>query len=193
MATSTITGIGEVERRHLVKAGAQALLGTAIVLTVYYTFPLAHRPHQSVVLRLGVGLALFVAALVTEIRSITKSRYPILRAGVAMAIIIPLFLIVFAWTYLTMSNYSPGTFGRPLDRTSALYFAVTIFSTVGFGDITPHTDGARLVTSVQMIADLAVIAVVIRLILGAATRGQASMQVASGTDAEPSAAPSDPI
>ena len=59
---------------------------------------------------------------------------------------------------------------HPLDRTSALYFAVTVFSTVGFGDIAPCTDPARLVVTVQMLADLAVIAVVIQLIFGAVNR-----------------------
>lgn len=171
MATSQIAGIGEVQHRHLVAAVLRAAVTTSVILAAYYLFPLEHRAHQSVVLRLGVGMALFVAALMYEIRSITKSTYPMLRAGVAMATIIPLFLVVFAWIYLTMSRYSPSTFGHPLDRTSALYFTVSVFSTVGFGDITPHTDGARLVTTVQMLADLAVVAVVVRLILGAATRG----------------------
>jgi voltage-gated potassium channel len=57
-----------------------------------------------------------------------------------------------------------------------LYFTVTVFSTVGFGDITPKTDMARIVAMVQMLADLAVIAVVVRMILGAATRGVARIQ-----------------
>ena len=47
--------------------------------------------------------------------------------------------------------------------------ALAIFSTVGFGDITPHTDLARLAINLQMLADLAVAATVIRLILGAAS------------------------
>ncbi len=171
MATSHIAGLGEVERRHLFSAGLQAAVTVTVILVAYYLLPLEHRAHQSVVLRLGVGLALFVAALASEIRSITKSRTPMLRAGVAMATVIPLFIVLFAWIYLTMSRFSPSTFGHSLDRTSALYFTVTVFSTVGFGDITPHTDGARLVTTVQMLADLAVVVVVIRLILGAAARG----------------------
>ena len=58
-----------------------------------------------------------------------------------------------------------------MTRTTALYFTVTVFSTVGFGDITPHTDLARLVTTTQMLADLVVVAVVVRLILGAAKGG----------------------
>jgi voltage-gated potassium channel len=77
-----------------------------------------------------------------------------------MATIIPLFLILFAWIYLTMARAYPHSFGVPLDRISALYFTVSVFSTV-----------ARLVIIVQMLADLAVVAVVIRLILGAAARG----------------------
>ena len=44
---------------------------------------------------------------------------------------------------------------------------------MGFGDITPRSDVARLVVTVQMLADLAVIAVVIRMIFGAVTRGVA--------------------
>ncbi len=187
MVTSHIAGIGEVRRRHLLAAGLQAVATTTVILAAYYLIPLGHRSHQLVALRLGVGLALFVAALSSEIRSIAKSPTPMLRAGVAMATIIPFFIVVFAWIYLTMSGSSPSTFGHPLDRTSALYFTVSVFSTVGFGDITPHTDVARLVTTVQMLADLVVLAVVIRLILGVATtRGT---ELREGRPAEAGQAP----
>jgi voltage-gated potassium channel Kch len=103
----------------------------------------------------------------------------LLRAADAMALVIPIFIVVFAWTYLTMARSTPGAFSQPLDRVSALYFAVTLFSTVGFGDIVPKTDPARLVVTVQMLADLIVIAVVVRLILGAA-RGSAGGRAAAG-------------
>jgi hypothetical protein len=38
---------------------------------------------------------------------------------------------------------------------------------VGFGDITPETDGARLVVMVQIILDLVFIGLVVRVLLGA--------------------------
>lgn len=63
---------------------------------------------------------------------------------------------------------------------SSLYFIITVFSTVGFGDITPKTDPARIVAIVQMLTDLAVLAVVVRLILGAATRGMARLRTSEG-------------
>ena len=77
-----------------------------------------------------------------------------LRASVALTTLIPLFLVSFAWIYLTMSRSSPASFGGTLDRTGALYFTITTFSTVGFGDITPKTDPARIVVMVQMLTDL---------------------------------------
>jgi len=116
-----------------------------------------------------------------------------LRAGVAMAVVIPLFLLFFAWIYLTMSNAEPGAFHGALngsmDRTTALYFTVTIFSTVGFGDITPYSHLARITTTIQMLADLAVIAIVIRLILGVATRTTAERQGAAEGDSGPTGTP----
>ena len=78
---------------------------------------------------------------------------------------------------LTMARSTPGAFCQPLDRISALYFAVTIFSTVGLGDIVPRSDPARIVVTIQMVADLIVIAVVVRLIFGAAARGSAARSV----------------
>ena len=52
-------------------------------------------------LRLGVGLTFFVAGLAVEIRGISKSGQPMLRAVPAMATVTPLFLVVLAWLYLT--------------------------------------------------------------------------------------------
>ncbi len=168
-----VAGLEEFERRHLFLTGLRATATGALVLVVYFTVPISNKPHASVLLRLTVGLALFVAVLTYEVRAILRSARPLLRAADAMALVIPVFIVVFAWTYLTMARSTPNAFTQPLDRVSALYFAVTLFSTVGLGDIAPRTDPARLVVTVQMVADLIVIAVVVRLIFGAARGGSA--------------------
>jgi Ion channel len=51
-----------------------------------------------------------------------------------------------------------------------LGFAVTVFSTVGFGDITAKTEAARLVVTGQMIADLVILGLAVKIILGAVSR-----------------------
>jgi voltage-gated potassium channel len=161
------------QRSHLVSTGVRAALTAAVLLAAYFLIPAPHRHHESPALRLVVALAIFVVVVANEVRLISAHERPLLRAGVAMATVIPLFLVLFSWIYLTMSQADPTAFTgspNPLDRPSALYFTVTVFSTVGFGDITPHTDPARMVVMVQMLADLAVIAVVIRLIFGAVNR-----------------------
>jgi len=40
-----------------------------------------------------------------------------------------------------------ANFGGHLSHTDGLYFTVTVFSTVGFGDITAKTETARLVVT----------------------------------------------
>jgi len=180
MASSELSDWTEFGRSNLVLTALRALGTAAIFVALYYLVPMDHRHHESVAIRLGAASALFVAVLAGEIRGISKHDQPQLRSAVAMATVIPLFLVLFAWIYLTMSVSSPASFGGSLSRTSALYFTVTVFSTVGFGDITAKTDPARLVVTFQMLTDLAVIALVVRLIFGAATRAVARKRAPDG-------------
>jgi hypothetical protein len=178
-------GMGTIERRHLAIAVLRAALEAAVIIVAYFVLPVAQREHSRIVIRLTIGLAFFAVVLAYEVRAIARSRHPMLRAAIAMALILPLFVVVFAWSYLTMSLSSHAAFGQRLSRISALYFTVTVFSTVGFGDITPHTDPARVAVMGQMIADLIVIAVVVRLLIGAA-RGALTTREAETDNTKPS-------
>ena len=101
-----------------------------------------------------------------------RLAYPGLRAAGALGVILPLFLVLFASTYFVMERASAASFTEPLTRTDALYFTVTVFSTVGFGDITARSETARVVLIVQMLADLAFLGAGIRVLLGAVQRGR---------------------
>ena len=158
----------KIERRHYALAGLRAAIEAGLIIFVYFVVPIEQHKHSYGVLRITIGLAIFAAALAVEVRAIIRSKRPMLRAAVAMALVLPLFIVVFAWTYLTMSVSSRAAFGGRLSRISALYFTISVFSTVGFGDIVAKTDGARLAVSAQMLCDLAVVALVLRLLLGAA-------------------------
>ena len=86
--------------------------------------------------------------------------------------IIPRYLLLFASTYFLMERASAANFTQPLTRTDALYFSVTVFTTVGFGDIAAKSETARVVLIVQMLADLAVLGAGARVLLGAVNRGR---------------------
>ena len=106
--------------------------------------------------------------------------------------IIPLYLLLFASTYFLMERASAANFTEPLTRTDALYFSVTVFTTVGFGDISAKSETARVVLIVQMLADLALLGAGARVLLGAVRRGQqrrSRYRRRSGRQVTPSPAP----
>jgi hypothetical protein len=157
-----------------------ASLCASVTLAVYYSLPIPSRPHHAVWWRLAIAIVAFVAVLVHELGAILRHARPMNRAVVAMAVLLPLFVCMFSWTYLTMSQSNPAMFGMSMSRSEALYYTITVLSTVGFGDITPKLDPSRLVTTVQMVSDLILFAVVVRLILGAASRAQSQRQAGRG-------------
>ena len=97
-----LAGWDNVERRHIVTTGIRALATSLLVIGAYFVVPIIEHPHERVLLRLVIGLAFFLVALTYEVRAIVRSDQPILRAAVAMALVIPVFIIVFAWSYLTL-------------------------------------------------------------------------------------------
>ena len=145
---------------------------TIVLVAVYYLLPLNHSARWAAITMLIIGLVLLIALITFQIRSIIASPFPGLRALEALATSIPLFLLLFAATYVVMATISAGSFSQPMTRTNALYFTVTVFSTVGFGDITAKTDPARLLVTVQMIINLIVLGIGARVILGAVTRSR---------------------
>ena len=157
--------------RKIVRALLRALGSTAVLVTIYYLLPLNHAATGAAVTMLVIGLAVLIALIALQVRSIIASPFPALRALEALATSVPLFVLLFAAAYVVIAKISAGSFSQPLTRTDALYFTVTVFTTVGFGDITAKTEAARLVVTGQMIIDLIVIGLGIRVIVGAVKRG----------------------
>jgi voltage-gated potassium channel len=157
-----------VRRRAVFRCGATVVLSWVLLIGAFYVIPIGHESGLRAVVRLGVDIAVVGAVFAWQIRRISVAALPELRAVEALGIVIALFLVLFSGVYLAMSHESPFMFTRRLDHTQALYFTITVFSTVGFGDITPRTDTARLVVSAQMLLDLAIIGAVVRLIFNAA-------------------------
>jgi hypothetical protein len=155
-------------RRALFQSAARITLAWVMILGAFYVLPFDHLSTPRSVLRLTAVVVLVLAVFFWQIRRITTAKLPELRAVEALGIIIGVFLVGSSVIYLSMSHNAPSTFSQALDHTRALYFTISVFSTVGFGDITPRTDTARLIVAAQMLLDLVIIGVVIRLIFNAA-------------------------
>ena len=167
-----------------VRAAPRVAGSTACLVAIYYLLPLDHALAWAAAIILVVGLVLLVGLIAVQVRLITAHPYPGVRAVEALATSIPLFLLLFASTYVFMANVSASNFGERLTHTDALYFTVTVFSTVGFGDITAKSEAARLVVTGQMFSDLIVLGLGLRIIVGAVSRGR-QRQLGDGGGAPP--------
>jgi voltage-gated potassium channel len=155
-------------RRATFRCGATIVLCWVVIFGAFYALPIGHESDVRAFVRLGIDVVLIGAVFVWLIRRISMAELPELRAIEALGVVVALFLVAFSGIYVAMSHESAATFSQPLDHTRSLYFTITVFSTVGFGDITPRTDPARLVVAAQMLLDLAIIGALVRLIFNAA-------------------------
>ncbi len=177
--------LSPARRRRLFGLGLlRALTTTVVLVALYYLLPLDH--IMNVPLTLAAGMVILLAVTVWQVRATIRARYPALRAIEALAATVPLFLLLFASAYFTMARTNPANFStHPLTRTDTLYFTVTAFSTVGFGDITAASQSARLVVTVQMLLDLLVLGLGIRVFVGAVQRARQQAPPAADPDMPP--------
>ncbi|MFG2879321.1 potassium channel family protein [Streptomyces sp. NPDC048337] len=134
----------------------RAITCTAVLTTVYFLAPLDQWTAATAIAVLLAALFLGAPLIAWQVSRITHAAYPRLRAVEALATAVPLFLLLFSAAYFVLAREHPRSFNEILDRTDALYFAVAVFATVGFGDIAPVSATARALTTVQMVVDLIV-------------------------------------
>jgi voltage-gated potassium channel len=159
-------------KRRRVKARmlARGALVGVLVLVAYYTLPM-NSPGIGGTLILAVGLLLTAGVLAWQIRTIINAPFPRLKAYESLLVGIPLLLCVFAAGYYVLGLTEVDSFTQSMNKVGAMYLTVTVFSTVGFGDITPKTDLARSLVTVQMIISLVVLGSVVKLLSTAVNVG----------------------
>jgi voltage-gated potassium channel len=99
-----------------------------------------------------------------QLRKIKRARFPQIRSIEVLIVVSIMFIAVFAAIYTQVSMRSPGSFSEDLDHFTAYYYAMTVLATVGFGDITPVSPLARILSMIQMGLDLAFIGVAVKVI-----------------------------
>ncbi|MFD8733823.1 potassium channel family protein [Streptomyces sp. NPDC059618] len=169
--------------REAIRSTLRSLLSSAVLVTAYYVLPLDKAFTPATIITLVGGIAAVALLLSWQIREITRASRPELRAMEALATSAPLYLLLFAVVYYLMERSAPGSFSETLTRTDALYFTVTVFSTVGFGDITARSETARSLVTGQMAVNVLLIGVAARLLVSAVQRGR-EQQGASGPGAQ---------
>ena len=177
-------------RRFLVLAVLRPVATTIALVTSYFLLPVDRGLGVWTLVVLVSGIAAVVALVVWEIRRILRSPFPTLQGVQALALIMPLYLLIYANVYYVVAHNVPTTFSMPLTRTDSLYFVVTVFATVGFGDIVPLTQAARVLVTAQMVGNLLLLGIALRVILTAVQHSRA--RAAATVDGAAHRSPSTP-
>lgn len=122
------------------------------MVAAYFLLPLdglgPHRPVLSWVL-FGVALALIALLLLRQVVHVLLSA-PGVRPGLVIPLLMCLSILVFATAYLALAR-QPGELDGIATRLDALYFTLVTLATIGYGDITPRGQAARLVAVLQIV------------------------------------------
>ncbi|MER5397671.1 potassium channel family protein [Streptomyces sp. NPDC002599] len=158
--------------RTVVLTTVRCVLVAVGLVAAYYLLPLDSAfTARSVLVLLG-GLVAVALLMGWQVRVIVSSERPRLRAMAALATVLPLFLLLFATTDYLLDRSAPGSFSEAMSRTDALYFTMTVFSTVGFGDISPRSEPARILVTGQITANLLLLGVAARVLVNAVEEGR---------------------
>jgi ion channel len=166
----------------------KVVVSNVALLGIYYLLPLDRTSTGGVIALLGVALVALTGLIALQVRAIIRAEYPVLKAVGALATSAPLFLLLFAGTYYVLGNLSAGNFSESMTRTDALYFTVTVFATVGFGDITAVSEPARALVTGQMVAGIVIVGLGARIIVDAIKHGREQVPVPSRAVADSPAA-----
>ena len=154
-------------RRQAVRIISGGVLVATVVVVAYFVLPLTSTLTVGGTLELLAGVAVIAGVLAWQIRAVLRSPLPGAQAVAAIAMAVPSFLVLFATSYYVMGDADPKSFSEQLTKLDSLYFTITTFATVGFGDITSVSQAARAVTTVQMVLGLILVGLVARVIFGA--------------------------
>jgi len=155
-----------IHRPNVWPAVLRNLAALALCLLCYYLAPL--RGHFAALSVIGFVLALIALTvlIVREVRRlIDSSGGPAETRLGPLMIAVYLALVVFASTYYRLAEWSNQMSGLET-KTDALYFTLVTLSTVGYGDIRPIGQAARIVTMTQIAFNLVVIASAVSVVSG---------------------------
>lgn len=173
-----------VPGRLIAVALLRSLGVVAATLLAYALLPI--RKETAVVIGgLAVlGLVVLGVVFARQLARISRNARPVVAALESLTLVFGMFLSLFAFVYVALSQNDPGAFTQPVGKMAGIYFSVTILATVGFGDISAVTDLARAAVTVQMVLDLVLIGAAVKLLSISAKRGVEAKLARAGLTAD---------
>ncbi len=172
-----------IPRRLLVAALARVLGVVAVTIVGYFLLPIeGEGPAMAAAAVACLGIAIILTVFARQISRVSRSRRPVLAAVEALVLVFGMFLSFFALLYVSISEGDPGAFTQDVDKVAGFYFATTVLTTVGFGDISAVSDTARILVTVQMVLGMVLIGTAFKALGFSAKRAVAARTLAVPAD-----------
>ncbi len=142
---------------------APTLLLMAGLITLYSLMPFGGRWWMVTGLIGLASVAAVIPFVVKRLGRLQVSDRPIYDAVQVLALSVTVLVLGFSALYESMSTQH-GNFSGIDSKIDSVYFVVTTLATVGYGDIHPVTDSARLIVTLQIIFNLLFLGGVVRII-----------------------------
>ena len=151
-------------RRRSERTKCALLVAALVGPWVLYAITSPATSFWSVALDLSVavaaGASVVVAAWTTSLDLVRWKR-----ASLTYLLAVNLALAEFSYLHWSISESAPTAFSSTLGKIDAAYFAFTVFTTTGFGDIAATSGTARLIVLVQMVVGFAAVLVGLAVLL----------------------------
>lgn len=148
--------------------GLVRIVVLAVLLAVVYTLIPVQTERWWLGLLIGlVALLAITPFTVRRAAAIATSERPVLAAAEAIVFVVAMLVFGFSSVYLAI-NRGDGEFVGLSTKIDAVYFTATTLATVGYGDIHAAGQAARLAVTAQMVLDLSLLAIAVRLLVRAA-------------------------
>ena len=104
-------------------------------------------PRDVFIVGVGAGfVAVFVWLLIRQVREILRGTDDVWPTLAATVLNLGLLLMAFAWVYqmIGITDNTPGGGGVTHDFSTAVYYSIVTFTTLGYGDFYPRGTGRVL-------------------------------------------------
>lgn len=155
-------------RRPLVHAVSSIAAIVVVGGTAYAVVPMRGRFGWIGAVAAVAVLLLLAPLTLRRARSVAASDRPVADAVVAIAFLLTVLVLGFASAYVVLADHRDQVVGIET-KLDAVYFTLTTLSTVGFGDVHATGQAARFVVSLQVVVDVAFLALAVRLLTGIAS------------------------
>lgn len=171
----------------------RSLLVGTVLIAVYAVLPVGGVSGFQIIIRLATAGLVIIGTVLWGIHAVNKAALPLPRAMEALFVTIFVAMATFATAYLNLSAHDSDSFSEPLGKISSLYFTVTTLATVGYGDITPKSDPARISVMIQMVINVAVVGTAVKVIIEKARTRRGESRAIAWSSEEAFAASGDEV